>query len=96
MGRGLKGLDELMRGRVKGEGIERRAISVRGAKERGNTGAEDILSVSGEEDGVSRGGGSALFGADDFRRKSTGRFGGIPGVAQIFLSCFRTYIPPVV
>jgi len=33
------------------------------------------------------------LGGNDFRREPAGRFGGIPGVAQIYLSCFRTYVP---
>ena len=49
-----------------------------GAGERSDSGEGDILSVSGEEDGVSRDGGGAVFGGYDFRRESASRFGAVP------------------
>ena len=86
------GIDE---GDREGRTDRRRWTSVRGARESGDPGGEDILSVSSEEDGVPWGGGGALVRVRDFHRESARCFGGIPGVVQICLSCFRTYAPSV-
>jgi hypothetical protein len=47
------------------------------------------VSVKGNA-GLERGGDGAVFRGYDFGCESAGCFGGIPGVAQIYLNCFRT------
>ena len=66
--------------------------SASGEKKRGDPGQENILPVGSEEVGVSWGECVSVFGREDFRPESVGRFGGIQGVIQVGISRFRTYV----
>ena len=56
---------------------------VRKSAERGGEGAEVILSVGGEGDGIFWSGGGAVFGGDDFGGESSGDFRGASGFEAI-------------
>jgi len=56
---------------------------VRKSAERGGEGAEVILSVGGEGDGIFWSGGGAVLGGEDFAGESSGGFRGASGLGAI-------------
>ena len=69
--------------REKGDGASKTTCTVRGSADRGGEGAEVILSVGGEGDGIFWSGGGAVFGDNDFGSESSGGFRGASGFEAI-------------